>query len=165
MFGDAEDKRMVDDELFAWRARMLGPELVLPDALVRYRIGTGISNSLFGTRAPMCRARYDLMKTLKQLRVDLKKVEGRMSNDNLAGWQARIDEAEGRVTAELMLFTGATFAERREGFRRIGPMRSLNVWNFLRCAHLLPKALGDCLFFAYGVGRYFVRRVKGITGL
>ena len=164
MFGDAEDLRIVDDELFSWRARILGPELVLPDRLVRYRLGTGVSNSLWRIREPMCRGRQDLVTTFRQVRRDLEKVRGRMPMEALADWQSRLGAVEARAAAELMLFAGETFAERREGYRRMGPARFLSVWQFFKCAYLLPRPLGDGLLFCYAVVRYAVRRLKGVIG-
>lgn len=162
-FGGAEDPRIVDDELFALRARMLGPELVLPDRLVRYRLGTGVSNSLWRIREPMCRGRRDLVKTFRQARLDLEKIRGRLPMGASADWQSWLDAAEARADAELMLFAGKTFAVRREGYRRMGPVRLLSVWQFFKCAYLLPRPLGDGLLSCYAIVRYAVRRLKGIA--
>ena len=161
-FGSAEDLRMVDDELFALRARMLGPELVLPDRLVRYRLGTGVSNSLWRMREPMCRSRRDLVKAFRQARRDLEK--GRMAEGELSRWRSLLDAAEARADSELMLFEGTTFAVRREGYRRMGPARPLSVWQFFKIAYILPRPIGDSLLFAYAVLRYAVRRAKGALG-
>ena len=163
-FGGAEDLRIVDDELFAWRSRLLGPELVLPDRLVRYRLGTGVSNSLWRIREPMCRGRRDLVKTFRQVRCDLEKARNLMPMEMMSSWQARLDAAEARAVAELMLFDGDTFAMRREGCRRIGASRRLSVWQFFKCAYLLPPPLGNGLLFCYAVVRYVVRRLKGVMG-
>ena len=165
VFGGAEDLRMVDDELFALRARMLGSELVIPNRLVRYRLGTGVSNSLWRMREPMCRSRRDLVTTFRQARHDLEKVRARMTEDELAAWRSRLDAGEARAVSELMLFAGKTFAVRREGYSRMGPVRLLSVWQFFKCAYLLPQPLGDCLLFAYTVVRYVMRRMKGALGL
>ena len=163
LFGDAENLRIVDDELFAWRARMLGPELVLPDRLVRYRLGTGISNSLWGMRKPMSRGRRDILVTLRQARLDLERIRTDMSAARADGWQTRLDDAERRTKAELMLFSGENFAVRREGFLGMGPARLLSVWQCLKCAFLMPKPVGDCLLFSYAVVRYAVRRIRGMA--
>ena len=155
---------MVDDELFALRARMLGPELVIQDRLVRYRLGTGVSNSLWRMREPMCRSRRDLVTTFRQARHDLENVQARMAEDELAAWRSRLDAGEARAVSELMLLAGETFAKRREGYSRMGPARLLSVWQFFKCAYLLPKPLGDCLLFAYAVVHYVMRRTKGVLG-
>ena len=161
-FGGADCLRMVDDELFALRARMLGPELVLQDRLVLYRLGTGISNSLWGMREPMVRGRRDLLAALRQARRDLGKVAGRMSAPERDEWDARLDGAERRTEAELALFAGETFAARLDGFRKTGPARLLSVWQFLRLAFLLPRPVGSCLLHAYAAVRYAARRAVGI---
>lgn len=163
-FGGAEDLRIVDDELFAWRARMLGTELVLPDRLVRYRLGTGVSNSLWRIREPMCRGRRDMVKTIRQVRCDLENVRAGLDEGELVDWRSRLDAAEARAASELMLFAGETFAVRRAGYRRMGSAPLLSVWQFFKCAYLLPRPLGDCLLFAYAIVRYAVRRAKGALG-
>ena len=160
-FGGAEDLWMVDDELFALRARMLGPELVLPDRLVKYRLGTGVSNSLWRMREPMCRSRRDLVKAFRQARRDLEKARAGMSESERSEWRSLLDAGEARAESELMLFEGKAFAARREGYRRMGPVRLLSVWQFFKIAYLLPRPVGDCLLFAYAVVRYAVRRAKG----
>jgi len=163
-FGSAEDPLIVDDELFSLRARMLGTEVVMPDRLVRYRLGTGVSNSLWRIRKPMIRGRRDLLKTIRQARLDLGKVSGMMTAEGLEGWKSRLDAAEARAAAELMLFDGKTFAERREGYGRIGPVPLLSVWQFFKCAYLLPRIMGDGPLFCYAVIRYAMRRAKGVLG-
>ena len=165
IFGGAEDLQIVDDELFAWRASMIGTEIVMQDRLVRYRLGTGVSNSLWRIREPMICGRRDLLKAIRQARCDLVKVRGMMTADVMNGWKARLDAAEARAVAELRLFDGKTFAERREGFRRIEPVRLLSVWQFFKCAYLLPRPMGDGLLFCYAVVRYVMRRAKGVLGL
>ncbi len=161
-FGGAEDMRMVDDELFALRARMLGPELVMSDRLVKYRLGTGVSNSIWRMREPMCRSRRDLVKAFRQARRDLEKVS--MAESELSEWRSLLDAGEARAESELALFEGKTFAARREGYRRMGPAHPLSIWQFFKIAYLLPRPIGDCLLFAYAVVRYAVRRAKGALG-
>ena len=141
---------------------MLGPELVLPDRLVKYRLGTGVSNSLWRMREPMCRSRRDLVKAYRQARRDLEKA--RMAESELSKWRSLLDAGEARAESELMLFEGKTFAERRGGYRRMGPARPLSIWQFFKIAYLLPRPVGDCLLFAYAVVRYAMRRAKGALG-
>ena len=112
----------------------------------------------------MCRSRRDLVTTFRQARHDLEKVRARMTEDELAAWRSRLDAGEARAVSELMLFAGKTFAVRRKGYSRMGPARLLSVWQFFKCAYLLPRPLGDCLLFAYAVVRYVMRRMKGALG-
>ena len=164
VFGSVKDSFILDDELYARRALMLGPELVLPECLVKYRLGTGRSNSLWRICAPLCKARKELLVALEQSRLDLDMVRDRMSKADYAAWQARLEADRVRTEAEVMLLEGRTFAVRWEGCRRLRRVPLLSVKGFLRCAFLLPCPLGDCLLFAYAVVRYVVRRTKGVLG-
>ena len=164
-FGDvAADLCVGDDEMLARRALMLGPELVLPDRLVRYRLGTGISTSLWRIREPMCRCRHLLLDNLKQASRDLDSVRDFMTASDLSGWERRLEADRRRVEAELMLFEGHAFSQRVEGFRSMGRSPLLSRRQYLKCAFLMPRPLGNCLLFAYMAVRYIVRRVKGVLG-
>ena len=165
VFGGAAYPRILDDEPFVRRALMLGPELVLPDRLVRYRLGTGLSSSLWRVRAPLRRARGDLLLALEQSRVDLEVVRKDISEADYAAWLARLDADRERAEAEVQMLDGDTFAVRLAGYRRLARVPLLSVWQFLRCAFLLPKPLGDCLLFAYAIVRYARRRAKGLLGI
>ena len=112
----------------------------------------------------MCRGRRDLLATFRQARHDLEKVRARMTEDELAAWRSRLDAGEARAVSELMLLAGDSFAVRREGYTRMGSARLFSVWQFFKCAYLLPQPLGDCLLFAYAVARYVMRRMKGVLG-
>ncbi len=155
----------MDDEVFARRALMLGPELVLEDSLVKYRLGTGRSNSLWHVREPLCRARRELVVALDQSLRDLETARRGISEADHAAWQARLAADKRRAEAEVMLMEGRTFAIRREGCRRLRRVPFFSVMQFLRCAFLMPRPLGDCVLFAYAVVRHAVRRTKGVLGL
>ena len=164
MFGDVKHPEILDDELFARRALMLGPELVLPDRLVKYRLGTGRSNSLWRVRRPLCKARKELLVALEQSREDLEVIKGRISEKDYVAWLSRLDADRARAEAEVMLMDGRTFAVRRAGCRRLRRVPLFSVRKFLRCAFLLPRPLVDGLLFCYAVVRYAVRRLKGVLG-
>ena len=161
-FGDAENLRMVDDELFALRARMLGPELVIPDRLVSYRVGTGVSNSLLGVREPMCRSRRYMIDTIHQARHDLDKVRARLPDAEFASWQEQLDAAEQKARSETMLFCGETIKERLAGFKQMGKAPLLSAWQYLKCSFLMPRPVGNAFLLAYAITRYAIRRMKGI---
>ena len=168
VFGAPAQVHTMDDEVFARRALMLGPEIVMPDRLVKYRLGTGRSNSLWQVRSPLCKARKELLVALKQSRSDLEVVRDRMSEADYTAWLARLEADRRRIEAEVMLFDGDTFSVRFVGYsliRHLWHAPLLSVWQFLRLAFLLPRPLGNCLLFAYAVVRYVTRRMKGVLGL
>ena len=165
VFGCPANLDAMDDEVFARRALMLGPEIVLTDSLVKYRLGTGRSNSLWHVREPLSKARKELVVALDQSRRDLETARSRISEADYASWLARLDSDRIRTEAEVTLMDGSSFAARRAACRRLGRVPLLSVRQFLRCAFLLPRPMGDGLLFCYAVVRYVMRRVKGVLGL
>ena len=165
VFGGTDHPRILDDEPFVRRALMLGTELVLPDRLVKYRVGTGRSNSLWNIRGPLCKARKELLVSLEQSRADLETVRSRIAEADYSAWLARLGADQERAEAEVMLMDGGTFAVRRAGCRRLRQVPLFSVRRFLRYAFLLPRPLGDGVLFCYAAVRYAVRRTKGVLGL
>jgi len=161
-FDAPANPRIMDDEPFVRRALMLGPELVVPDRLVIYRLGTGRSNSLWRVRGPLAKARGEMMLALEQSRRDLERVRARIGEVRCAEWRRRLDDETARYGAELELFTSPSFAVRRAALRRLPPVRALSVWGFLRFAFLMPRRIGDALLLPYAVVRHVARRAKGI---
>ncbi len=164
VFGGTDFPRVMDDGPFLRRALMLGPELVLSDRLVKYRMGTGRSNSLLGVRDTLRKPCLEMLVVLKQTRKDLEKIRDRLSAEGYADWQARIENDRVRFENELKLYDGRSFATRLEGFRKTRRARLLSVWQFLKLAFLAPRPIGDCLLFLYAVVRHVVRRTKGVLG-
>lgn len=160
-YGEPANPRIIDDETYVRRALMLGPELVVPDRLILYRLGTGCSNSLWRVRAPLVRARSDLLSALGQARRDLECVRGRIGAESAAAWEHRLDEESDRCSAELELFTSPSFAVRRAAMRRLPPVRTLSVWGFLRFAFLMPRPVAAALLAPYVLCRHAVRLLRG----
>lgn len=154
-FGPAEcDLRIVDDELYAYRGMMLGDFVEMKDRLVRYRIGTGVSNALFDVRRPMLRMARDGLVAIGQGERDIERLgaasvlRGRLADDRRQA-EARRD-----------LIEGGTLRVRLSGARRLGT--SGCVWSFLKFAFVLPRPLGSPLLFVYAVVRYFRRLISGL---
>ncbi|MGN0846660.1 MAG: glycosyltransferase family 2 protein [Kiritimatiellia bacterium] len=160
-FGDAENPRLVDDEVCARRARMLGPELLLDDRLVLWRQGTGVSSPLFNLRPALVAGRTMLLGSLRQARRDLEQVRDRLSPADYADWLARLAADERRTAAELKLFASPTFRERLAGYRGARPAPPLSVWTGLKLAFLAPRCLGTPALFLYAALRTLLRRVNG----
>ncbi|MBO7482675.1 MAG: glycosyltransferase [Kiritimatiellae bacterium] len=162
-YGEPANPRIIDDETYVRRALMLGPELVVPDRLILYRLGTGCSNSFWRVRAPLVRARGDLLAALEQSRRDLECVRGRIGADAARGWERRLEGESERCRAELELFTSPAFGVRLAALRRLPPVRALSVWGFLRFAFLMPRPVGAALLAPYVLLRHAVRRLRGIA--
>ena len=151
-FGRAEcSPRIVDDELYAWRGMMLGDFVEMDDRLVRYRVGTGVSNSLLGIRRPMSRGAHDMLETLGQCERDVCKLK------DADAWRVRIADAREQAEARRDLIDGASMRIRLAGARRL--RMSGRVWSFLKFAFVLPRPLGALLLFAYALVRFLARRL------
>ena len=158
-FGGVQDPRIVDDELFAFRARMLGPELVMPDRLVLYRLGTGVSNSLWRIRRPLVKCAQDLLKALDQVRTDIAGADW-MRDGEREMWLGRVAEREREFKARLALMEGRTFRERREAARQLAPLPPVSIMNFIQCAFLMPRPAGDAMLLCYALVRHVTRRLR-----
>ena len=143
--------RIVDDELYAWRGMMLGDFVEMGDRLVRYRVGTGVSNSLFGVRRPMSRSVHDMLEALDQCERDASKLK------DADAWRVRIAAEREQAEARRDLIDGADMCIRLAGARRL--RMSGRVWSFLKFAFVLPRILGSPLLFVYALVRFLVRRL------
>ena len=154
-FGRAEcDPRIVDDELYAWRGMMLGDFIEMDDRLVRYRVGTGVSNALFNIRRPMSRSAREKIVALAQCERDLGRIGASPE------WRQKLAEEMEQTNARLDMIDGGTLKKRIAGARRL--RASGVVWAFLKLSFVLPRAAGDPLLLAYAATRYLVRRSKGL---
>lgn len=156
-FGPAAcDPRIVDDELYACRGMMLGDFVEMKDRLVRYRIGTGVSNAFLEVRRPMLRIARDRLVAIEQGERDVERL------DDASVWRGRLADERGRAEARRDLIDGETWRIRLSGARRLG--MSGRVWSFLKFAFVMPRPIGSPLLFAYAVIRYLRRRlVEGIS--
>lgn len=150
------DPKTVDDEIYARRGLMLGDFLAMPDRLVLYRTGTGISNSLFAVRVPMSRGVHNMLVSLDQCERDAESLD----SDARDTWLRRISEERKEYEIRRCLIEGSSFRIRKDAARRLG--NKGRVWSFLKFAFVCPRVLGDAMLFLYAVTRYAVRRINGL---
>lgn len=149
------DPRGCDDELYAWRARMIGDFVEMEDQLIGYRIGTGASTALLSVRRPMLRTTVDLVGALSQCALDVAALPAQERDE----WSARIAAMRAKAEARLELLTGSSIARRRAAARSIDePCRA---WGFFKFAFVLPRPLGGPLLFGYALLRHIARRIRG----
>lgn len=140
-----------DDELYAWRGMMIGDFIEIPDLLVRYRIGTGVSNACFSIRRPMLRCATDLTIVLPQIRNDI----AVLSAENRPQWHKIIDDLNSKVETRIELISASSIKKRIAAARRMNEHGY--VWKFLKSAFVLPRPVGEPLLFAYAVLRHIFR--------
>ena len=134
--------RCVEDVPFAKRSLMLGSELVLPDRLVKYRIGTGHASPLCRHRESAIYGWRSISPSLDQALHDLSELSGRMSPERSEGFRRKFALERARAENHLVLLESPSFRERWKAFleeRRTG----FCVAAPFMYAYLLPRRLGD----------------------
>ena len=133
----------VEDVPFAKRALMLGgDELVLPDRLVQYRIGTGHTSPLHHHRASAIYGWRTWFPSLDQAEHDLDAVADRLPPERVAAFRQTFAAERTRAENHLTLLESPSFRarwkafrqERRTGFGAAAPFMY---------AYLLPRWIGD----------------------
>ena len=158
VFGKAVcDAHIGDDELYAKRGMMIGDFVEMNDRLVRYRKGTGASNSLWDMRKPLLLCTNDMLATVDQCYVDLGKIQDKNIVDF---WCRRLAEERGQAEARRDLVGGNTIRTRISGAKRL--MTGGIVWRFLKCAFVMPRWIGDGLLLVYVVVRHIKRIATGV---
>lgn len=159
-FGRAADGRLVDDAVYARRALLLGPELDIPDRLVRYRLGSGMTSGEWHVRACVTLCLRADLAAIEAVRTELEDLKAR-ADGAVAGYEdgkARLDREWKWFKGKEALVTAKTFAERLAGNRAMGGWNVFSVFGFQRLAYLLPRAPGDALLFLYALARNLLRR-------
>ncbi len=157
MFGKSKcDAKVVDDEIYARRGMMLGSFLEVSERLVLYRIGTGVSNSLFSVRKPLSLGARNMLTSLGQSAQDVGKVDAGRQED----WSRKLSDERTEFIARQELIDGDSFGIRSAAARRMHA--NGRVWRFLKFAFVLPRFAGDPLLFLYALVRYYSRRISGV---
>lgn len=160
-FGTVENSRIVDDEVFARRALMIGSQLELNEILVRYRLGTGVSSSQWDIRKVVGGCYAGLVTSLEQSMRDLEFIRPSLDDETAALWLQRLSYETSEAIKRRDLILGKTYRERRLAARKITNVRTLSIWGFFRFAFALPRPIGGMLLFCYALVRYLMRLVRG----
>lgn len=161
-FGTVENSRIVDDEVFARRALMIGSQLELNEILVRYRLGTGVSSSQWNIRKVVGGCYSGLVTSLEQSMRDLEFIRPSLDDETAALWLQRLSYETSEAIKRRDLILGKTYRERRLAAREITNVRTLSIWGFFRFAFILPRPIGGMLLFCYALVRYLTRLMCGI---
>ncbi len=135
--------RCVEDVPFAKRALMLGGgELVIPDRLVEYRLGSGLTSTLYHHRTPVIKSWRMLLSALDQTEHDLSSIAHLLPPERVEEFRKMF--AHERVFAEnhLVLVESPSFRMRWKALRT---ERMMGYWNarIFMYAYLLPRRIGD----------------------
>ena len=160
LFGRMKDGSLVDDVVYANRGLMLGPALEMPDRLVYYRQGSGMTTDDWNIRKVVERCMpMSLAAVRSQLEQDAPRLRTLRGEAAAGSWRKRLGAEERRLVAKRELVVGRTIRERWKGFRGMGGCRLLSISGYLRVAFLMPRPVGSVLLLAYVALRYAVRRL------
>ena len=152
--------RCVEDVPFAKRAVMLGNELVIPDRLVLYRLGSGLTSALYNHRTPVIKSWHMLLLGLDQAEHDLAAIADRLPPERVE--ELRRTFAHERVFAKnhLELVESPSFRTRWAAFQKERRMGCYNSYVFM-LSYLLPRRLGDWVLNAITRLNQLRRRLCG----
>lgn len=144
-FPRPENRRIVDDEVFARRALMLGDELRVDLPLVRYRIGSGISSDSSNMRQAELRCMRQFPESLAQCRRDLEAIRADIGEPKYAEWTARLDSDERQHAASATLLGAPRFGDRWRAYRTLEKPPITVPYRWKLMLYLLPAPIGDFL--------------------
>ena len=155
-----------EDFLLGWRSLLLGDPLLLGDKLVKYRVGSGLSSSVFGFRKARIGTVGRALDAVNQFMVDCETICTSVSADRLKKVQDLVMERKLFYDAWEKCLMGRTFAERLQGWRGGGEW--LLPFHAPRCVRgllLLPSWITTPLFalfiFMVQVRRLFIGLKSG----
>ena len=150
-FKAIEEDGAFDDHVFARRAILFGKALILPDKLMKYRVGSGVSSVLFDRRVPELRSAVGRAASYRQTIRDVNfihengDIDDAMCSELTKKYSAQVD----RMEFLIQLMSGKDFHSRWSAFRNLYFSKLLVREAFLRLPYLLPKSIGDAIYKVY----------------
>ena len=154
------------DHVFARRAVWMGEVLTMPDRLVRYRVGSGVSSIMYNRRATERRMAHIRAAGCRQSLVDLDYCVARGMID---GARAPAIRRQCEIGAEqndalVALIEKSSLRERWRAYKTLYPRGMKDRAGWLRLPYLLPFNLGLPLYFAYDGAKAVFRMFKARFG-
>ena len=140
-------RRAYDDQVYSFRAWLCGPEIVLDDVLVRYRIGSGDTTGQYEYRRPFLQCLFGERAALPQQLRDLAAAvsAGRVTEERAASEKERLLSAD-KYNAQLIdLLSSESLIVRGRAFKIVRTHYNFKGKVFMATA-LLPRWLGDVVF-------------------
>ena len=157
---DTDYPRCVEDAIFARRAMMLGGALVIPDRLVNYRIGSGITSALRHHRTPAITGWRVWRPSLDQAERDLAMVADRLPPGRVEEFRRKFAFERVRAENHLTLLESPSFRARWRAFRQEYRMGCQISAPFM-IAYLLPRWIGDLVLDGITCLNLLRRRLRG----
>lgn len=142
-FGPIEFPLAADDEVYLWRARLLGGFKQIHERLIRYRVGSGFSSIKNDFRRRMSRNYERTLESRKQTQADFEWYKPKLSAVECGRFAAEIDRAYREDEAMYVLWSDTPLKERWVAFNRFEHGRLLSKGGLMHRMQLLPRPLAD----------------------
>ena len=155
----------IDDAVFSRRVKLLNrqdcpSETVIPDALVYYRVGSGITTSSKGhieSQLVGCRA---MLNSAGNLLADSDSASGRVEESAVKAVRDEVENGIREAECLARLLSGGTFAVRRRACAQLFAMGGGIARRIRLMLYLLPRPFGDIILDARDAMLRMLRRIK-----
>ena len=134
-----------EDVIGAARAMMRGGELILPDKLLLYRIGSGVTSTAKKQREPSIRGMVGWYKAYPQVFSDLEYLRTSLGEQRYAEFYKKFSEDREYVAHYIELLTAESFGKRYRAYKKVLARNRRVKQRLLICLYLLPRSVGDFL--------------------
>ena len=145
------EKGAYEDRIAMQRAIMLNARVLsIPDALIYYRYGSGVSSSLDNHRVAEIKSETGIMLSWRQTLVDLHSVGYRfMTDEQFRTTELRINTEIGLCEARIRLYKSKKIAERFSAYREVRIRPLFSKAGLFQLAYLLPSNIADAVLDTY----------------
>lgn len=148
-FGAIVEKNAFDDQINARRAQMIGKVISIPDKLLYYRVGSGVSSITHKRRAVEMHGAKARMASCRQTRLDIKTMRGKVSGEILDKISRSNEKWYDFAQARVDLYSGDSIKIRWRGFKGCCKGCKVGIGMLLFAAYLFPKWISDPLMDSY----------------
>ena len=166
-FPSAAIPNCIQDHVFTPRALWIGEPLVMPDRLVRYRVGSGISSVMYNRRATELRMARIRESGYRQSLLDLEHCirSGMMTEEKSLPIRKLCEDGIVRSAATVQLIEGAGIVEKWLAYKTLYGKGVFDPASWLRLPYLLPWRLCMPFYFCYDAIKLLMCRISASLGL
>ena len=158
-FGPMRHKDAAADLVIAFRAKMCGDCIEIPDVLMNYRVGSGLTSVRFNQRKPAIRGCNGGILALEQAFEDLEYIHPRISHSKYLEIKLDIESMLSKFKLRMTLMAGNRILERWRAFKMLGLGRRFSKEAILGILYVLPLWLGNPLLNLLSICKFGARKV------
>ena len=148
------------DLVIAFRAKMCGECIEIPDVLMNYRVGSGLTSVRFNQRKPAIRGCHGGILALEQAFEDLEYIRPRISHSKYLAIKLDIESMLSKFKLRMSLMAGNRVSERYNAFNKLGLGRRVSKESILGILYVLPLWLGNPLLNLLSVCKFGARKLR-----